>query len=247
MMKVMTPFLLGVCLILGLASCKDDSQKEKLIVGLSAEYPPFEYLQQGSIVGFDVDLAHELGKEMNKDVEIKDMNFSSIIQSLQSNLIDMGISAITVSVERKANIDFSDIYYQPRIAIIFKTDAPLKDLSALTNKSIGVQLGTTMELYLREQSKTIENLKIVPMNTNPMLIEELKVGRLAAVAVEDLQAKEFCAKNPSLSFILLDQFGEGYAIGFKKGSPLCEQANNALASLKQKGVLDALRKKWMGA
>ena len=89
-----------------------------LRLGLSADYPPFEFKKDGRVVGFDVELAEELAKDLGYSLEIQDMDFSALIPSLTSGRVDFVMSGMAVNEERKKNIDFSDIYYTGKFAVI---------------------------------------------------------------------------------------------------------------------------------
>ena len=94
------------------------SNKDKLIVGLSADYAPYEFHAmidgKDTVVGFDVDLAKEIAKDMNCDLVIKEMEFNNLITALKAGQIDLIISGMNPTEERKKETDFSDIYYQSK-------------------------------------------------------------------------------------------------------------------------------------
>ena len=134
-----------------LANMVSAESAKKVIVALSAAYPPFEFIKDEKIVGFDVDLVKLIAKTNGYEVKIQDMNFDSIISSLQTGRADLGISAMTITPERLKNIDFSIKYYIPKLAMLYKAKAPIKSLADLQGKIIATQLGTTMESFLKEQ------------------------------------------------------------------------------------------------
>ena len=84
-----------------------NSEGDVLVVGVSPDYPPFEYTEDGKIVGFDIDFMHILGEKMGKKIEIKEMEFSSLIPSLNSGKINLIISSLSKNPEREKNVSFS--------------------------------------------------------------------------------------------------------------------------------------------
>jgi polar amino acid transport system substrate-binding protein len=220
--------------------------KDTLIVGLSAEYPPFEYQEQGKLMGFDIDVMNAIAKEMKVKIQIKDMAFNGLIPALQMGKIDIAISSITITPERSKNIDFSNQYYQNSLAIIYPKDKkqPSQDYS---HHTIGVQLGSTMEKWTKTTTASMQGVKIITLDSNPPLIEKLKMGHLDYIVIENLQAIKYCQANPSLTFQSLGMVADGYGIAVKKGSSLTTSLNTALASLEQKGILAELKQKCFGS
>ncbi|MEH7662549.1 transporter substrate-binding domain-containing protein, partial [Bacillus velezensis] len=115
-MKKWLLVLAAACITFALSACGSGNSgseggKNKLIMGTSADYKPFEYKDGDQITGFDVDLAKALGKKTGYDVEVQDMDFNSLITALKSKQVDMILSGMTPTPERKKQVDFSDIYY----------------------------------------------------------------------------------------------------------------------------------------
>jgi len=220
---------------------KQHDQHKTLVVGLSADYPPFEFKTQGELQGYDVDLATELGKELGAKVEFVDMDFSGLIPALKSAKIDMAVSGITDTAERRHNVDFSKKYFAVMLDVISNHEHKLTSASELTGKRVGVQLGSTMEQY----AKSIPDASVVALATNHQLIQELKIGRIDAIICEHVQAVEFSKMNPTLVHHSLGLDKVGYAIAFAKGSPLVAEINAALLRLQEHKQLHALQKKWI--
>lgn len=234
-----------VLLCIGFMGCKEDPTSKPLIIGLSADYPPFEFTQSGTLSGFDVELAALLGKELNREVEIKDMDFSSLIPSLQSGRIDLILSSLSVTPERAENIDFSDIYYETEPALVVSTNSNITSFKDLAGKTVGVQLGTTLEGVLKEKQENQKDFTILSLSRIPELVAAQNAGRADALLLEASQAYALKNQNPSLTVILLENAQTGYAIGFKKGSTLRESVNQALKTLSESGKIKELKMKWI--
>ena len=214
------------------------------IVGLTGDYPPFEFVRDKKIVGFDIDLANEIASELGKKLHIKDMDFDGLIPALQIGRIDCIISAMTATDARKKNVDFSIQYYASEFAMLYRRDNPIKTVKDLNNSIVGVQLGTSMENYLKTMLDQTENLEIISLKRTQAIVQELKLSRLDGVLVEEAQAKIFVQKYPELDYALFSADEMGYRIAFLKNSPLKEQVDIVLHKLKNSGALDKLQNKW---
>ncbi|MFK7761032.1 MAG: transporter substrate-binding domain-containing protein [Candidatus Midichloriaceae bacterium] len=225
---------------------------DALIVGVSPDYPPFEYTEDGEIIGFDIDFIQELGEKMGKKIEIREMEFSSLIPSLNSGKVDVIISSISRTSERVDNVSFSDPYYTSTFAIIMAKDTDAKTLDDFSkNAKIGVQTGTTMESFANSYNDSSDkSLEIVSLSSNFLLIEKLKLGEINALIVEDAQAPSFIKNIPELKSepiednVYIDEEENSYVVAVKKGSSLVEKINKGIESLNANGQIELLLKKW---
>ena len=136
---------LGFFVALFLSACTSN-EKDTLRVATNANFPPYEYIENGDYVGIDIEIAKQIAKELNLKLDIQNMPFDSIIAAVASNKADIGISGFTVTDERKKSINFSDSYAKSKQAIIVKDDSSIKkvdDLYGDNAYSVGVQLSTT--------------------------------------------------------------------------------------------------------
>lgn len=224
-----------------LTACGSDIDKGKsLVVGISPDYPPFESMRDGEVVGFDVDLVTYIAGRMNKELVIKEMEFGSLIPSLNTNKIDIAISGLTKNSNRSKNVGFSDPYFQVSLAAVFKKSEPVESEEAMHGKRVGVQTGSTLEEY----AKSIPNVNIVSMDNNLQLIQELLLNRIDVMLCENSQAPEFI-KNNDLSYTTFGELGAQYSIAFKKGNPLIKDINKTLHQLQSEGILKQLNEKWI--
>lgn len=220
-------------------------EKALLLVGTSPDYPPFEYYENGQIMGYEIDLIKEIAKFLGKEIEIKPMDFNGLIPALNARKVDIAISTISRTKEREKNIDFSEPYHDSNLYLVYLKTKPLKAIDDMVNMKIGVQLGSTMELLAKEKAKFVPGLEIARLNSNPQLIEELKSGRIQGVLLEEDQVAPFVEKNPVLSSIELKEKGTPKSIALPKNSNLTQKINEALHELKQSGKLEELQKKWL--
>lgn len=241
--KFISLFIVGC--IITLSGC-DMSHKQKntnvIHFATAGEYPPFEYQEHGKLKGFDIDLAKLVAKELGKEAVFDNIQFACILPALTSGRVDAAISTITITEERNKNFDFTMPYYFEGMAVVFKKTRPMSSVSDLEGKIIAAQLGSTMEIWLKHHSFA-ENL--VTMDNNNQAIEALKAGHVDGVLMDGAQGAIFSQKNEGLSYAIIAKAEKGYGIAFKKHSPLRAQINRILNSLKEKGELAKLQKRWL--
>ena len=229
---------------------KKSGDKKELVMATSADYPPFEYVETGKsdeIIGFDVDLAKAIAKNLGYEVKVKDMDFSGLVQSLKSGQADIVLAGMTPTEKRKKNVDFSDIYYTAQHLVISKKDSGIETIEDLKGKTVGVQLGSIQEGKAEEINKQVP-IKIENRNRIPDLIQEIKSGRLDAAIIEDTVAKGYLEKEKDFAgFTISDDPKEaGSAIAFPKNSDLTAKFNKELKKMKENGELQKLVVKWFG-
>ncbi|KEF37378.1 L-arginine-binding protein [Schinkia azotoformans MEV2011] len=258
---LMSLFLIGLLAACGQGGSKDTEQtadntgsdvaeKKILKMGTSADFPPFEFVDTAKgedIIGFDIDLANAITEKLGYEIEIQDMDFAGLIEALKSNRVDIVLSGMSATDERKESVDFSDIYYSADQMIVFKKDAPLTSVEELAGKTVGVQTASIQEDKAKEIKETTD-IKIDSRNRVPEIIQELKAGRFDAVILEDAIAKGYLDKNQDLAGFTLEGDEEnGFAIAFPKGKDeLVAEFNKVIAEMKENGELEQLAVKWFG-
>lgn len=209
----------------------------KLVMATNAEFAPYEFLEEGEIVGFDVDMMRAVCDIIGKELVIDDMAFDSIIAAVDSGKADVGVAGMTVTEDRLENVDFTNSYVKTNQVIIVRGIS-----TDLTGKNIGVQMGTTGMTFAEE----VEGATVEKYNKGADAIEALKQGKVDVVLIDSAPAKYFVEKNPELS-ISPEPFAiEQYACAVKKGnSELTEQVNSALSTLRENGTLEMIERNWL--
>ena len=217
----------------------------KLVMATNAEFPPYEYYDDGgSIVGIDIDIATAIAEYMGMECEVEDMAFDSIIPSIQSGKADFGLAGITVSEDRKASVDFTDTYATATQVVIVKDGSDIKTPDDLTGKTIGVQLGTTGDIYASD----IEGATVEQYNKGFEAVQALSQGKIDAVVIDGEPAKVFVSQDDSLKVLDDAMTVEEYAICVKKGNDeLVNKINEAIAALKESGKLQEIVDKYITA
>ena len=220
----------------GQADRTDINRDGKLIIGTNPEFPPFEYVgDSGEIEGFDVDLMNEVGKRLGYEVEFKSMEFKSLIGAMEAGSIDAVAAGMSVTDERKLAVDFSDTYFNAsQYIIVNKGNEDIKKASDLAGKIVGVQEGTTGDVYLTENVKT-QNIKRFKKGIDAVL--DLKNGGCDAVFIDAQVAMDFVAANEEQLVCLSGGIdSEEYAVAFPKGSKLVSDVNKAIAEMRADGT-----------
>ena len=221
-----------------------------LIVGTNAEFPPFEYVgDDGEPDGFDIALIKAICEKLGVEVQVQNMEFSSLVESIGSK-IDVAIAGMTVTEERKNSVDFSDSYYDAVQFVILPKDSTIASYDDLKGKKLGCQLGTT-GMYLIDDIIAEDNSTTPsPYNKAVDAVNDLLNGKLEAVIIDKNPAMVFQAQYAD-DLMIVDgaQFGfevEKYAIAMPKGdAALVGAVNAALAEIKADGTFDELVKQYI--
>jgi glutamine transport system substrate-binding protein len=231
------------------SSSSSGETKKKIIVGTDAAFAPFEYMDKGKIVGFDVDLLDAVMKEAGIEYELKNVGWDPLFAALQSKEIDMAISGITINDKRKQTYDFSIPYFEATQMIMVKENSPIKNALDLKGKTIGVQNATTgqeaVEKLLGKGNKNIKKFE-----TTVVAIMELLNGGVDAVVTDNAVANEYVKNNPDKKIKVIPDSkhfaSEFYGMMFPKGSDLKAKVDEALKKVIESGKYAEIYKKWFG-
>ena len=215
-----------------------------LVMSTNAEFAPYEYHDGNDIVGIDVDIANAICEDMGASLEITDVAFDSIIPEVQSGKADFAAAGMTVTEDRQTQVDFSDTYATGVQSVIVTEDSDIKSLDDLKGKQIGVQQGTTGDLYSTDD---FGEDAVVAYDSGLTAVQALNNGQVDAVVIDNAPAKEYVAANPGLKVLETSYAEEDYAIGMAKGSSLEDVVNAALEELKADGTLQSIVDKYITA
>ncbi|HHC7971482.1 ABC transporter permease subunit [Staphylococcus aureus] len=219
-------------------------ERGELRVGLSADYAPmeFEHTVNGKTeyAGVDIDLAKKIAKDNNLKLKIVNMSFDSLLGALKTGKIDIIISGMTSTPERKKQVDFSDSYMMTKNIMLVKKDKvnEYKDIKDFNNKKVGAQKGTEQEKIAQTE---IENASITSLSRLPDVILALKSGKVEGAVVEKPVAEAYLKQNPKLgiSNVKFNEEEKDTVIAVPKYSPkLLSQINKTIKEVKDKGLID---------
>ncbi|PSL31665.1 polar amino acid transport system substrate-binding protein [Planomicrobium soli] len=229
------------------SSSGSSSEDKVLEMGTSADFAPFESRNpQGDFIGFDIDLANHIADELGYELKINDMKFDGLIGALQNNRVDMVLSGMSATEERKKNVDFSIEYNHSGEIFITKKDSPIKSLEDLEGKTLGVQLGSIQEEGAN-QIKTDEgiNFEIKALDESGALIQELLSNRVDAVYMDKAAGLGYTEAQDLAHFDDPTTSSPGMAVAFPKGSELVDDVNKVLEEAEASGKLQELKDKWL--
>ena len=234
MKNILRLSLLFICLIVMVGCGKKDDNK--LVMVTEAGFAPYEYYENGEIVVVDVDIAKEIAKELGKELVIKDIAFDSIINEVRTGKADIGAAGISYSDERAKKVDFSINYSVSKQVVIVKNDSFINSIKDINDKKIAVQLGSVADTYVTENYK---NAEIVRQKKYLAAIEDLKVGKVDLVVMDELPAKEIIEKNSDIKILDGELTSDSYGMIVKKGNTeLLETVNKVLNRLSSDGSID---------
>ncbi len=215
-----------------LCGCSDSgADKVKMIT--EATFPPYEFLRGHEIVGIDVEICRAIAQKLGREFSCETVDFDSVIPAVISGKADLAAAGITITEDRKKNVDFSVPYVKTGIVVIYKKSVGFTGPEQLKGKKIGVQGGTTSETYVLEELKQEPERSRSPAES----VAALKSGRVEFV-IADIDPAKNCVKGePDLA---ISDFitSEEYAIAIKKGQPeLLKAINETIAEVKADGRL----------
>ena len=215
-----------------------------LVMATNAEFPPYEYYEDGDIVGIDVEIAKAIAAKLGMELQIEDMAFDAIIPAVTSGKADFGAAGMTVTEERQRSVEFTDTYANSNQVAIVKEDSDITGSDALAGKIIGVQLGTTGDALANE----IKDATVERYNKGLEAVQSLTQGKIDAVVIDQATAEAFVKKTEGIKILEEKMSEEEYAIAIKKGNmELVEKMNEAIKELKEEGKIDEIVAKYMDA
>jgi len=260
-MKKLLAVILTVAMVFAFTACGGGSTDEnglstveagKLHMATNAAFPPYEMTDDsGGFEGVDVEIAEKIAAKLGLELVVDDMDFSSVLTSVQGGKADIAMAGLTVTPDRQKNVDFTDSYATGVQVVIVPEDSDIKTIDDLAkDKMIGTQEGTTGFIYC---SDTPENGgfgedHVIAYTNGATAIQALLAGKVNAVVIDSQPAKEFVAANDGLKILETEFVSEDYAIGVSKDNPeLLEAVNNALKELIEDGTVQEILDKYIKA
>ena len=229
MKKILILIVITIIFITGCG--KKDNQ---LVMVTEAGFAPYEYYENGEIVGVDVDIAKEIAKYLGKELVIKDVSFDSIINEVKSGKSDFGAAGISYTEERAKEVDFTIDYSISKQVIIVKEG--INKIDNLDNKRIALQLGSVADSYV---TKNYKNAKVIRQKKYLAAIEDLKNDKVDLVIMDELPAKEILKNNPGLVILNQELFTDKYGMVVRKGNDeLLKAINKVLSDLIANGKIE---------
>lgn len=220
MLKKILCLLTVLCLCLTFVGCDNGKSLEdvksagKLVMATSPDFPPFESLEGSEVVGIEVEILEKFAEAIGVELEIKQMDFDSVLPGVQSGKYDVGVSGITITEDRKKNADFTEPYFMASQAIVVLKDSNIKSKADLKGKKISVQTGTTAEEFCMA-----EGYEVKAYQANNDACSALTSGKVDAWVVDNEVAIDLSAKTNGATIVLDEAMtSEPYGFAFPKGS-----------------------------
>ena len=238
--------VLVIAMIACFAACGGNGgEKEKLVMATNAEFPPYEYVEDGKIVGIDAEIAGLIAEKLGMELEIVDVAFDSIIPGVQSGKYDMGMAGLTVNDERLEKVNFSTSYATGIQAVIVKDGSDIKTIDDLAGKKIGVQTSTTGDIYA---TGDYGEDAITRYDNGAVAVQALLADKVDCVIIDNEPAKSYVAANEGLKVLDTEYTVEDYAICFaKENTELQEKVDGALKELIADGSVKEVIEKYIPA
>lgn len=261
--------LLAAAMLLALAACGTNTgsdtdvpesadvasfttvEEGTLHMATNAAFPPYEMVSDdGGFEGIDVEIATLIAEKLGLELVVDDMDFTSVVTSVQSGKDDIAMAGLTVTDERKEYVDFTDSYATGVQVVIVKDDSDITSIDDLEGKMIGTQEGTTGYIYC---SDTPENGgygedHVVAYTNGATAVQALIDGKVDCVVIDSAPAAEFVAANEGLKILDTEFTTEDYAIGVSKdNTELKDAVNTALQELIADGSVQAIIDKYITA
>ena len=238
--------LCAVCLAaLSLTACQN-GPAVKLVVGTNSEFPPFEYLENGEVVGIDMDIMKAIADKLGMELVISDMEFDALPTALATGQIDCIAAGFSADPTREETMDFSDSYYEASQSVLVPADSAIAAAADLNGKRLGAQSGTTGEQLATD---TLTGADVKGYRSAMIAVQDMMNGNLDAVVVDSSPAQ-----------VIKDQYGndvklieglfekEEYVIAVNKGnSDLLQKINGALRTVMEDGTFENIVKKYVAA
>lgn len=224
-------------------------EKKTLRVVTDANYAPFEYMDKGEIVGFDVDFVNAVAKEAGLEVKIESVGWDPLFVEIKDKRADFAMSAITINDDRKQTYDFSVPYFLSTNKILVPEGSDIKTAEDLKDKVVAVQNGTTGQEAV-EGLLGQNNSNIKKFENNNLAIMELNSGGADAVVADNTVVEEYAKNNPKDKLVVIedtDSFdAEFYGLMLPKGSELKTDLDKAVKAVLENGTYAKIYKEWFG-
>jgi len=251
-MKKILAMILAAMLLLTVVGCgggatTEDDGKAELVMATNANFPPYEYMEGDQYKGIDIEMAQKLAEKLDMNLVIENVEFGTIVGGVETKKFDIGVAGMTITDERKEQVNFSDSYATGIQVVIVKEGGKVATLDDLAGADImiGVQQDTTGDIYA---SDDVENGgygadHVTSFKNGADAVSALINGQVDAVIIDKEPAKSFVAANEGKGLSILDAEWavEDYAIAInKEDTELLTKINAALAEMKADGTLQAI-------
>ncbi|MFM1544375.1 ABC transporter permease subunit [Helcococcus ovis] len=222
-----------------------ETNKDTLTVATNATFPPYEFIKDGKIVGIDMEIANKIAEKLNLKLNIVDMEFNTIISSIESGKAHIGMAGMTITKERLKSINFSVPYAKSTQIVLLNSNSRLEKIEDLKDKKIGTQLGTTGDIYAKDDFGE-KNVQSFDKISDAILA--MKNGKIDAIMIDQQTGRNYLSNDSALKKIEAPYVEEEYAIAINKSNKyLLDKVNKAIKELQDDGIIDKITKKYINS
>lgn len=247
-----------ICLVMALAltaccfaGCSSSDEKDTLYMVTNAEFPPYEYYENGEIVGIDAEIAQKIADKLGMKLEIEDMDFTSVIAAVESGKADMCLAGLTITPDREESVNFTVSYATGVQVVIVKEGSPITsvdDLFGDGNYTIGVQENTTGDIYATGDIEDEGLGTVERYNKGADAVAALVSDKIDCVIIDNEPAKKYVEANEGLVILDTEYAVEDYSIALnKEDTELFDKVNTALQELIDDGTVQQIIDKYINA
>lgn len=231
----MKKVILVILLLLFVTGC--GRSENEIILATEAGFAPYEYYENGEIVGIDIDIAREVAKELGKELIVKDIAFDSIINEIKTGKSDFAAAGISYTEERAKAVAFSNNYADSKQVVLVRNDSNINSSDDLKNAKIAVQLGSVADTYVTSKYKKAE---IIRQKKYLATIQDLEDGKADCVVMDELPAKEILKTKENMRILDKALVVDSYGIIVKHSNKeLLDVINSVIKRMQDDGSLDA--------
>jgi polar amino acid transport system substrate-binding protein len=251
----LTLFILVLIIVLTTIGCSskntststtEEAVKQKIKVAANVGNVPWEFQNGDKLVGFEVDLINAVAEKLNYDLEFINTPFTGLFPGLMGGKFDIVMSSVTIKPDRVDKMDFTQPYYDSDQSLVVETKTSYKGLADMKDKVIGVESGSTPDIWSQENKAKYGFKEVRLYNSFPEAMLDLAAGRLGGV-IGDIPASLYYIKDkPNFAVAERITTNEKYGMVFKKGDPLRDKVNDEISNLKKDGTLGKIYKTWFG-
>ncbi len=226
------------------AETVEDINKKTLVIGMDTTYPPFEYVENGEVMGFDLDLIEEIASRMDKQIEIMPIEWDQDFKALREGGVDVIISAVPYNIDKEDLVDFSETYFHMKYLLITLAGSDIKTKEDLYGKKAGMLEATNCCI----DEEYLNKFDIVKYNNVIDMIDALKNKEIAAVLLNLPIAANLLHDNSDI-YVILDEIesSKNFAIVFNEGSQLKKEFDSIISGMIKDGTLQQIYEKWFGS
>lgn len=237
MRKIRAIIIVLFFLAIFVSGCGKRSSDE-LVLATEAGFAPYEYYKDGKVVGVDIDIAKAIAKKLEKKLIVKDVSFDFLINEVKSGKADFAAAGISITDERKKEVDFTNEYTTSNQVVVIRKDSAITSFDEIKDKRIAVQLGTVADIYVSDNYKKAE---LVTHKKYLSAVEDVKSKKVDCLIMDQLPALEIVKENTELMVMDGVLFQDRYGMIVKKGNDsLRKGINKVLKELNDEGVIEQL-------